>query len=142
MARASLIHGSDSELEGKMIMKAAVFTTLILLASCAPHSPTKEMHGEQPAAVSVPADAASCRAAGGLMKPVGRMQSLQCVLSYADAGKSCTSGTQCRGDCRAAPGSDAAPGQPVAGYCQATSDRFGCSTKIENGRAEATICID
>jgi hypothetical protein len=76
------------------------------------------------------------------MDRVGRLQTLQCVIRYADAGKICTSGDQCAGDCRARPGVDVAAGQPVAGYCQADSNRFGCSTKVENGRAQATICID
>ncbi len=76
------------------------------------------------------------------MKPVGRMQTVQCVIAYADAGKSCRSGTECAGDCRAVQGLDVRPGQQVAGSCQATSDRFGCSTRVENGRAQSTICID
>jgi hypothetical protein len=76
------------------------------------------------------------------VKPVGRRQTLQCVISYSDAGKSCSSGSQCSGDCRAKPGIDTVPGQAVSGQCQTDSDRFGCSTKVENGRAQATICID
>jgi hypothetical protein len=76
------------------------------------------------------------------MRPLGRRQTLQCVVSYADAGKSCSSGSQCSGECRASPDSETVPGQAVAGNCQADSDRFGCSTKVENGRAQATICID
>jgi hypothetical protein len=120
----------------------AALTVMVLLEGCAPGSPTKAIQDVQPTPVSVPADAASCRLAGGVMKPVGRLQSLQCIHTYSDAGKSCTSGTQCAGECRAEPGVDARPGQAVAGYCQATSDRFGCSTEVENGRAQATICID
>jgi hypothetical protein len=37
---------------------------------------------------------------------------------------------------------DIEPGHPAAGVCQATSDRFGCSTRIERGQAQATICVD
>jgi hypothetical protein len=125
-----------------MHMKAAILMITLLLAGCAPAGPPVETSVKHSAASSTPADAASCRLAGGILRPVGRMQTLQCVLNYADAGKSCTSGEQCAGDCRAAPGTDAVPGQKVAGLCQATSDRFGCSTRVENGRALATICID
>ncbi len=76
------------------------------------------------------------------MKPLGRRQMLQCVISYADAGKSCTSGDQCAGDCRASADVEVVAGQPIAGACQATSERFGCFTTVERGRAQATICID
>lgn len=123
-------------------MKITMILATFLLAACAPGTRPTEARNVQSSASSAPADAASCHAAGGLMKPVGRSQTLQCVVSYADAGKSCTSGSQCAGDCRAEPGTETAPGQPVAGYCQATSDRFGCSTKVEDGRVQSTICID
>lgn len=131
----------DVQPQGKIIMKTTTILVTFLLAACAPGAPIEEARDVQSSS-GAPADAASCHAAGGVMKPVGRRQTLQCVLSYADAGKSCTSGSQCAGDCRAEPGTEAVPGQPVAGYCQATSDRFGCSTQVEDGRAQSTICID
>jgi hypothetical protein len=123
-------------------MKTTIALATILLAACAPGTPPMEPRDVQSSASSAPADADTCHAAGGLMKPVGRRQTLQCVLSYADAGKSCTSGSQCAGDCRTEAGTEVVPGRAVAGYCQATSDRFGCSTQVENGRAQSTICID
>ena len=55
------------------------------------------------AAAQTPADAASaCAARGGKMLPQGRMQSLQCVVSYTDGGTRCTDGDQCQGSCRIA----------------------------------------
>lgn len=98
-----------------------------------------------PPPVRVPenAAAAECQARGGRMLPQGRMQTLQCVVAYADAGRRCTDGDQCQGDCRvedvaAAPRAGAA----AVGQCQADSSRFGCYTTVEDGRAEATICVD
>lgn len=99
---------------------------------------------ETPAPVQTQADdAAACAARGGKMLPQGRMQTLRCVVSYADAGRPCTDGDQCQGDCRV----EEAEGTPrdgaaAAGRCQANSSRFGCYTTVENGRAEATICVD
>lgn len=122
-------------------MKAVLLIVTLMLSGCAPGSRLAEPSREISAEASAPRDASSCQRAGGVMTPVGRMQTLQCVISYADAGKSCTSGSQCAGDCRT-PAVDVRPGQQVAGYCQATSDRFGCSTTVENGRAQATVCID
>ena len=83
-----------------------------------------------------------CAARGGAMTPVGRMQTIQCVINYADAGKRCTDGAQCEGDCRTEPDVTAREGQSVTGQCQANSNRFGCFTTITNGKAEATLCID
>lgn len=88
-------------------------------------------------------DAAACAERGGKMLPQGRMQSLQCVVSYADAGRRCTDGDDCQGDCRVeevngAPNTGAA----AVGQCQANSSRFGCYTTVEGGKAEATLCVD
>ncbi len=125
-----------------IIMSAPVLGVALMLSGCAPSSPATDTSAVPSPPLSLPANEASCQRAGGQMERVGRSQTLQCVVSYADAGKSCTSGDQCAGDCRAGQGIDVAPGQPVAGYCQANSNRFGCSTKVENGRAQSTICID
>ena len=100
-----------------------------------------------PPPVRVPetAEAGDCAARGGKMLPQGRMQSLQCVVSYADAGKRCTDGDDCQGDCRveeSASGGFPTAGAAAVGRCQASSSRFGCYTTVENVRAEATICVD
>lgn len=109
---------------------------LAFVAACAPPAPTS-----QPGSPSAPS-AASCAREGGELKRVGRMQSLQCVVRFADAGKPCVSGTQCLGECRL-PEPSAAPSRAATvGVCQATSDRFGCYTRVEQGRPEATICVD
>ncbi|MNN85213.1 hypothetical protein D3C81_2024750 [compost metagenome] len=76
------------------------------------------------------------------MQQVGRMQSWQCVVKYADAGKRCTDASQCEGQCEIAGNSGIAPGTATAGVCQADSNRFGCRTTVKDGKAEATLCID
>jgi hypothetical protein len=119
----------------------SLISSILMLGACTPAPPPERPAVETGSSV-LPADPASCKLAGGAFKPVGKMQTMQCVINYADAGQSCTSGSQCAGDCRATSGVDVVPGQKVAGFCQATSDRFGCSTRVENGRAESTICID
>ncbi len=101
-----------------------------LAASCAP-PPSPEQVA-----------AADCAARGGAMQRVGRMQSLQCVIPYADAGKPCRTGSDCAGDCRTEGNVAVLEGRDTTGVCQRTSDRFGCYTTIENGRAQATLCVD
>jgi putative hemolysin len=89
------------------------------------------------------AEAGACAARGGTLKPVGRMQSIQCIIRYADAGKRCTDGDQCEGDCRVEGNSVVPAGRAVTpGVCQVDSNRFGCFTTVKNGRAEATLCVD
>lgn len=76
------------------------------------------------------------------MKQVGRLQSWQCVIRYADAGKVCTDSRDCQGDCRIEGVSGIASGAAASGVCQASSDRFGCHARVENGKAGPTLCID
>lgn len=85
---------------------------------------------------------ADCAAQGGKMQRVGRMQTLQCVLQYSDAGQTCTDAAQCQGDCRVPGSVIVEDGRAVEGQCTADSNRFGCYTRVENGRATAAICVD
>ncbi len=120
----------------------------LLTAACQPMPPDG---GQTDLAEATPAvrsaaggeDAASCAAAGGKMLPQGRMQTVRCVIAYADAGRRCTDGDDCQGDCRIEDGAGApASGTNAVGQCQASSSRFGCYTTVEGGKAEATICVD
>jgi putative hemolysin len=88
-------------------------------------------------------DAAACAAAGGKMLAQGRMQSVRCLITYADAGRRCTDGDDCAGDCRIGDVANApSAGASAVGQCQANSSPFGCYTTVEGGKAEATLCVD
>ncbi|TFW14295.1 hypothetical protein EGY25_03605 [Brevundimonas intermedia] len=121
-----------------MIRVSLIAAVALLAAACSPQTTTSA--GSDAPMQS--AEASACATRGGTMKQVGRMQSWQCVISYADAGKRCTDGDQCQGDCRIEGNSGVAPGAATAGVCQATSDRFGCNTPVEDGKAGPTLCID
>ena len=129
-------------------MKRILIAAAVLMAACQPmpaEGGRTDLAEATPARQSVAGseDAAACAAAGGKMLLQGRMQTLRCVISYADAGRRCTDGDDCAGDCRIeeVAGAPAAGAQAV-GRCQATSNRFGCYTTVEAGKAEATICVD
>jgi len=112
---------------------------LVLLAACAP-VPAEDSAQIGPNAIMADSAAAQCRAAGGVVERRGRLQAELCVKPFADAGKSCTDGDQCAGDCvMEAAGQD---GAQVAGQCQADDRPFGCFAKVEDGRATGGICID
>lgn len=108
----------------------ALLAAPMALTACAP-APTAEQIA-----------AADCASRGGAMTRVGRMQTLQCVISYADAGKPCRTGSDCMGDCRTEGDVAVLAGRETTGVCQANSNRFGCYTTVENGKAEPTICVD
>jgi len=109
--------------------------SLLALTACSPTGPTLS----QGAGLETPA---GCAARGGTMQRVGRLQTLQCVVAYADAGKACRSDTDCAGACLAPAGVDVAPGSATAGVCQADSNRFGCQTPVIDGKAGPTLCRD
>lgn len=120
------------------MIRISLIAAVALLAAACSSQPT----GSAAEAPMQSADAASCATRGGTMQQVGRMQSWQCVVRYTDAGKRCTDGDQCQADCLIEGNSGVAPGAAVAGVCQATSNRFGCNTAVEDGKAGATLCID
>ena len=135
-------------------MKRILIAALaVLMAAC---QPMPASDGPTEIAAIVPAgqtvigpsvagseDAAACARAGGKMLPQGRMQSVRCVITYADAGRRCTDGDDCAGDCRVEDvASPPTAGAPAVGQCQVNSSRFGCYTTVEGGKAEATLCVD
>ncbi len=108
----------------------ALLTAPMAVTACAP-----QLTPEQIAA-------ADCTARGGTMQEVGRMRTLQCVIKYSDANKPCRTGSDCLGDCRTAGSVAVLAGRETTGVCQADSNRFGCYTTVEDGKAVATICVD
>jgi len=110
---------------------AAAF--VLALCACAPMP--------QQAAPQTDTAQSACTAQGGRLERVGRAQTVQCVVPYADAGQACRSGSEC--DAGVCQGAVEASGQAsVTGQCQASNMAFGCYTRVNNGRAEAAICVD
>jgi len=119
---------------------------LVLIACAAPVTPPAEAGGSGSpvgAPASIPLhemDAGQCQAVGGTMRPVCMMGTVQCVVRYSDAGRTCRDGDDCQGACRA---ESMSPSQgPVTGRCQATSDPCGCFANVEDGRVDAALCVD
>jgi hypothetical protein len=121
----------------KMRHIGLIAAAMLSVAACAPKA--VEMAEEGPVRTPTAAD---CAARGGTMQPVGRMQSVQCVVRYADAGKACTTGEQCQGDCRVEDAPFPVEGATASGRCQADSRPFGCYARVQNGKATPAICVD
>jgi len=114
-------------------MRLPRFTSLVLtalLAACgsAPTTvgTTTQAASGTPEAVEAYREArdVDCQAAGGTLQRLGRLQREQCVIPYADAGK-------------------ALAGDAASGTCQRdASQNFGCRQRIDDGKAQGTICVD
>lgn len=119
-------------------MRPILMIGALLLAACQPISQPVQ----SPGLPSGPVSAADCAANGGKMRPVGRAQTTQCVIAYADAGKPCSTGSDCLGNCRVETAPFPEAGRPATGRCQADSQPFGCHATVENGHAGPAICVD
>ncbi len=119
-------------------MRLPLIAALLLsLTACAPTAPPPA----GPAPVAQGDSVEACSARGGQIETVGRRGLPTCVVPYADAGKACTSGSQCQGGC-VLEGNLESRDEPVTGQCRRSNVQFGCYAKVENGRATATICVD
>jgi hypothetical protein len=108
---------------------------VLALAACA---------DEQVQTVDAPREAPNlenCARLGGYVQRVGLLGREACVVPYKDAGKTCTDGSQCEGDCwgEARP---YAPGVKAVGKCQPTNMPFGCNSRISDGVASPVLCVD
>ncbi|WP_421568171.1 hypothetical protein [Stenotrophomonas sp. PD6] len=122
-----------------------MLSLLLALAGCSTAPTGAETGSTATAAESTAAnaDAAACTAAGGELKPLGRLQRVQCVVPYADAGKACSAKADCSGQCLAQGDGELVAGAKASGVCQRdVSQNFGCRQRIDNGVAQGTICVD
>lgn len=116
------------------MMRWTAAALVLGLCACAPAAETPVSNANSAAS--------ACAAQGGRIERVGRAQTEQCVIPFADGGRACTDGSQCSsGNCIGSV--EAAQSQANAsGQCQATNMRFGCYSTIVNGRAQQAICVD
>ena len=129
------------------IRKFFVAAAFALLCACAPKAETvgSSTPTAQAAAgvASDSADLANCAARGGVVDTVGRMQRQVCRVPYADAGKTCSNKSDCRGRCIYNDEEGGGPpAEPVTGQCQQFATQFGCYSEIDGGKVVSTICVD
>ena len=127
------------------LRSCAVLVLAALLAACSSTPPVADTTTAAPAPEASEAYREArdvdCQAAGGTLQRLGRLQREQCVIPYADAGKACSGKSDCTGQCLA--GGEVAAGSTTTGTCQRdASQNFGCRQRIEDGKAQGTICVD
>lgn len=120
-------------------MKA--LAALFLAAALSACAPTAEAPAPSPAPQPA-ADAQACATKGGVIQPVCRRQIPACVITYADAGKTCRDDADCQGRClyEGEPPTDREA--KVTGQCQTTSNPCGCFAEVEAGHYSRGVCID
>ncbi|TNE40577.1 MAG: hypothetical protein EP321_00415 [Sphingomonadales bacterium] len=113
------------------------FLPALLLGGC---TPGVNLSGAGPSR-----EASACARSGGFLDVRGRRQTPICVHPYGDAGKACTTGTDCEGKCIAGRSGDGAlpeAGTAATGLCQADDRLFGCYAEVEDGKARPALCVD
>lgn len=137
----------------RTIVSAVVFCAL---SSCAMHDGVTETQPEtMPPASSTyetisfqnqtatADERAKCEAAGGVVQPAGMLGWDNCIQTMPDAGKSCTSASDCLDRCMLSlEGEYADFGEAATGQCSKNDSPFGCYQKVENGIAEPALCVD
>ncbi|MDQ2065660.1 hypothetical protein Q9295_04700 [Xinfangfangia sp. CPCC 101601] len=73
----------------------------------------------------------ACEKRGDVWVKAGSSSAHTCVKRTKDAGKRCTNGTQCQGECLAR-SNTCAPYQPL----------FGCNEVVQDNGVRMTLCLD
>jgi hypothetical protein len=93
-----------------------------------------------------PAELADCQHKGGQVRIAGLSGNEMCALPFADAGKVCRGSDDCLGAClvdeKQWSGKRIGPKTAVVGKCQPTNYSYGCSTTVERGRVQSSMCVD
>ncbi|MEM0515753.1 hypothetical protein WCN91_10085 [Pseudoalteromonas sp. YIC-827] len=108
-----------------------------LLAANEPDDALQQMRADALARIDVNA----CLDNGGVIKPVCMNAIPACIYKYPDAGKQCSSGSECEGDCLVV-GHFVAEGSAAIGQCSVDNDPCGCYQRILDGVAEYAMCTD
>lgn len=125
------------------LRSCAVLVLAALLGACSSAAPIADTATPTPEASEAYREArdVDCQAAGGTLQRLGRLQREQCVIPHADAGKACSRKSDCTGQCLAT--GDVAVGSAATGTCQRdVRQNFGCRQRIDDGKAQGTICVD
>jgi hypothetical protein len=128
-----------------MIFRTMLAAIALALAACAAPSsapPTPVQADAGPVKPPVLETQAACNSYGGEWRPICRMQKPACVVSFKDAGKSCSDSSECSGRCTLNSPGNVQPGTATKGTCTANSDPCGCFQLVTNGKADYTLCAD
>lgn len=115
-----------------------IVVAMAMLCACSGYSGSQQAGGES---AGTP-DRAACEASGGKIERIGRAQTEQCVKYYADGAKACRNDSECESRfCYSPEVLDR--GVSAEGSCaRSDHDRFGCNSRIKDGKVDFAICQD
>jgi hypothetical protein len=118
------------------LVAGCIGAVLTMLSACSGYS------GSQATASAGQPDRAACEKSGGKIEAIGKAQALACVKYYADGGKACRNDSEC--ESRICSNPDVLDrGVAAEGVCaRSDHDRFGCNSRIKDGKVEFAICQD
>ncbi len=86
---------------------------------------------------------ALCEGIGGRVERAGRLGGDRCIQDLPDAGDVCSDEKDCIGRCVIEDTDDSPQrGSEATGVCEATDNIFGCTTLVNGGMIEGTLCVD
>ena len=123
------------------VISTSIHRTLVALATAlAATIAFAATNAGQPSPAAARAMRAECAAKGGTISTAGLAAKPHCVLPTRDAGRPCTSSSQCEAGCIAP--KSAPPNAPVTGRCKENTEPFGCRALVEDGKAQPMMCVD
>lgn len=125
------------------MFRAILVAAALMLAACAqPATTPLPVQPETPAKIDWQAasTAEQCSSISGEWRPVCMMGKPACVVTFKDAGKSCSDSSECSGKCVTKAG--AQPGTETRGQCTTNSDPCGCFQLVTKGKADYPLCAD
>lgn len=137
----------------KRAIGALIAAAALMFGACDPHNWNDPNRGKTPTetVATDPATAtpvkperaeteAACQAQKGDWRRVCMRGNYMCVTTFADAGKTCSSSSECGGRCLAEGSPDF--GAKVTGKCSVNNDPCGCFQTVEDGEAQPGLCVD
>jgi len=125
------------------MFSAVLAAAALMLAACVqPATAPLPVQPETPAKIDWQAasTAEQCSSISGEWRPVCMMGKPACVVTFKDAGKSCSDSSECSGKCVTKAG--AQPGTETRGQCTTNSDPCGCFQLVTKGKADYPLCAD
>jgi hypothetical protein len=125
------------------MFRAILAVAVLMLAACAqPATAPLPVQPETAAKIDwrAASTAEQCSTIGGEWRPVCMMGKPACVVTFKDAGKSCSDSSECSGKCVTKAG--AQPGTETRGQCTTNSDPCGCFQLVTKGKADYPLCAD
>lgn len=119
----------------------AIGVALVVLSGCS--SLDREVAAMRAKAAPSASERETCRARGGSIQGVGMFGMPACVTPYTDAGKSCSTKSDCEGRCLLdLDGHDADDRPPATPQCEKTDQTFGCFAEVIDGKPQPGMCVD